>query len=134
VALQALYQWDLRGEDFRNELPQFLVEWARSSEESEFARELVNGCRENIAAIDARIEKHAQHWSLARMATLDRNILRLAAYEMLYRDDIPPKVSIDEAVALAKKFSTEESGAFVNGILDPLMAALEAEKNQASNT
>jgi transcription antitermination factor NusB len=124
IALQALYQWDLRGEEFLPQLGAFLSEWARTPEEAQFAQELVLGCREHRAEIDARLEALAENWSLARMAALDRNILRLAAYELMFRPDIPPKASIDEAVALAKKFSTEDSGAFVNGVLDPLMASL----------
>lgn len=127
LALQALYQWDLRGDDFLAELPHFLASWARTEEESAFARELVLGCRAHLAEIDARLQALARNWSLGRMAVIDRNILRLAAYELMYRPDIPPKVAIDEAVGLAKRFSTEESGAFVNGILDPLMTSLEAD-------
>ncbi|NQU11506.1 transcription antitermination factor NusB, partial [bacterium] len=70
------------------------------------------------AAVDGQIEKYAEHWELGRIAAVDRNILRLAIYEMLFRDDIPPVVSINEAVEIAKRFSTRESGGFVNGILD----------------
>jgi len=126
IALQALYQWDVRGDEFASELDDFLRDWARNPEEEGFARELVLGARDRVEGIDARLQSLARNWSLDRMAALDRNILRMAAFEMMFRDDIPLKVSIDEAVALAKRFSTEESGSFVNGILDPLMADLEA--------
>lgn len=68
--------------------------------------------------LDERIKKHVQNWDIHRIAAVDRNILRLALYELLYREDIPPVVSINEAVDIAKKFSTEESGKFVNGVLD----------------
>src|SRR5687767_12095210 len=74
--------------------------------------------------IDAKIQQHAKNWDLGRMAVVDRNILRLAVYEMLHRTDIPPVVSINEAVDIAKRFSTDESGRFVNGILDKIKGDL----------
>ena len=83
-----------------------------------FADPLIRGVIEHRAAIDAVVEKHVRNWSLNRMAAVDRNVLRLAVYEMLHREDIPPVVSINEAVDIAKKFSTHDSGKFVNGILD----------------
>jgi transcription antitermination protein NusB len=89
-----------------------------------FAEPLIRGTLEHRDEADAVIKKHAKNWDLHRIAAVDRNILRLAIYEMLYRDDIPPVVSINEAVDIAKKFSTRESGAFVNGILDKLRSDL----------
>jgi len=118
VALQALYQWEVRGEAFEADLEAFLAEWAPDREAADFARDLVLGCRMWREELDRVIADAARHWSLERMARVDRNILRLAAYELLHREDIPPKVSINEAVELAKRFSTADSGAFVNGILD----------------
>lgn len=85
-----------------------------------FADKLIRGTLEHRDALDARIMAHAQNWELHRMAIVDRNILRLAVYEMLYREDIPPIVSINEAVDIAKKFSTQDSGKFVNGLLDKI--------------
>ncbi len=85
-----------------------------------FADTLIRGTLEHRDEIDRHLQQHAKNWSLHRMATVDRNILRLAAYEILYRHDIPPAVSINEAVDIAKKYSTEDSGRFVNGILDSL--------------
>jgi len=85
-----------------------------------FADKLIKGVVENRAALDERIKQHAENWDIHRMAVVDRNILRLAIYEMLYREDIPPIVSINEAVDVAKKFSTKDSGKFVNGILDKI--------------
>ena len=90
----------------------------------EFATRLATGTLAHTAELDERIRLRAEHWRISRMAIVDRNILRLAIYEMLYRGDIPPVVSINEAVDIAKKFSTHESGAFVNGILDRLKAEL----------
>jgi transcription antitermination protein NusB len=89
-----------------------------------FADELARGVLDRRAEIDAVIQKHAQNWDIKRMAVVDRNVMRLAIHEMLHRDDIPPVVSINEAVDIAKKFSTEESGRFVNGILDKVKGEL----------
>jgi transcription antitermination protein NusB len=85
-----------------------------------FSDKLIRGTLEHREELDERIQKHAQNWDLRRMAIVDRNILRLAIYEMLYREDIPPIVSINEAVDIAKKFSTQDSGKFVNGLLDKI--------------
>jgi len=89
-----------------------------------FAEPLIRGALEHRDEADALIKRHAQNWDLHRMAAVDRNILRLAIYEMLHRDDIPPVVSINEAVDIAKKFSTQDSGKFVNGILDKVKGDL----------
>jgi len=89
-----------------------------------FAEPLIRGALDHRDEADAIIKKHAQNWDLHRMAAVDRNVLRLAIYEMLYRDDIPPVVSINEAVDIAKKFSTQDSGKFVNGILDKVKGEL----------
>ena len=89
-----------------------------------FAEPLIRGALEHRDEADAIIKKHAQNWDLHRMAAVDRNILRLAIYEMLYREDIPPVVSINEGVDIAKKFSTQDSGKFVNGILDKVKGEL----------
>ena len=83
-----------------------------------FAEPLIKGVIEHRDAIDERIKKHTKNWDFHRIAVVDRNIMRLAIFEMLHREDIPPVVSINEAVDIAKKFSTEDSGKFVNGILD----------------
>ncbi len=89
-----------------------------------FAEPLIRGTLEHRDEADALIKKHARNWELHRIAAVDRNILRLAIYEMLHRDDIPPVVSINEAVDIAKKFSTQDSGKFVNGILDKVKGDL----------
>jgi N utilization substance protein B len=89
-----------------------------------FADKLIRGVLEHRADLDTRISQHAENWDIHRMAVVDRNILRLAIYEMLHRDDIPPVVSINEAVDIAKKFSTQDSGKFVNGILDKIKGEL----------
>ncbi len=90
----------------------------------QFAEPLIRGTLEHLPELDEQIKKYAKNWDLHRMAVVDRNILRLAIYEMLHREDIPPIVSINEAVDIAKRFSTEESGKFVNGILDKVKGDL----------
>ena len=89
-----------------------------------FADQLIRGVLERRTELDQRIVQFAQNWDLQRMAVVDRNVLRLAIYEMYFRQDIPPIVSINEAVDIAKKFSTEDSGKFVNGILDKIKGEL----------
>lgn len=89
-----------------------------------FAEPLIRGVLEHRDALDEQIKKHALNWDLRRMAVVDRNVLRLAIFEMLHRQDIPPIVSINEAVDVAKKFSTQDSGKFVNGILDKFKGEL----------
>ncbi len=89
-----------------------------------FAEPLIRGALEHRDESDGLIKKYARNWELHRIAAVDRNILRLAIYEMLHRDDSPPVVSINEAVDIAKKFSTQDSGKFVNGILDKVKGEL----------
>jgi transcription antitermination factor NusB len=119
LALQLLYQLDLRGEEILPEIAAYLDDEASGDQEiRNFARDLVMGFWERRASIDQKIEEVAKNWQLRRMAAIDRNILRLATFELLYREDIPPLVTINEAIDIAKKFSTKNSGPFVNGILD----------------
>ena len=123
LALQLLYQADVTGVDARKLIDGFFGTDANMSEDptvKEFAVSLVTSVIEKIDLLDAEVSKSATNWQLDRMATVDRNILRMASYELLYRDDIPPKVAINEAVELAKKYGDLESGKFVNGILDKI--------------
>lgn len=120
LSLQILYQVDITGETVEAVLSRF---WQNREEPCQeqvknFTEGLVKGVTQNLAMIDERISEYATNWQLKRMAVVDRNILRLSCYELLLREDIPPKVSINEAVELAKKYSGPESGKFVNGILD----------------
>ncbi len=87
---------------------------------------LVRGVLVNKPVLDMVIERFSSHWRISRMACVDRNVLRIAVYELLYLEDIPDKVAIDEAIEVGKKFGTEESGAFINGILDGILMALKA--------
>ena len=120
IVLQVLYQLEIRGDDVIGEIEGFCVEQGKEAEVSDFAIKLVRGCIQEIKEIDRKITGISENWELQRMPVVDRNILRLACYELFYMDDIPPKVSINEAIDLAKRFSTEKSGVFVNGILDKI--------------
>jgi N utilization substance protein B len=125
LAIQFLYQHDVSGGTLEEQLPLFwMTQMEVSNSARQFAEELIRGASEHGSEIDEKIQKYTEHWELQRIAAVDRNILRLAMYEMLFRDDIPPVVSINEAVDIAKRFSTSESGAFVNGILDRMKADL----------
>jgi transcription antitermination factor NusB len=117
-ALQFLYQLDLRGESVMEDLEAFLKEATRDRQVQEFSLRLVLGTKDLRPELDEMLGKVARNWDLRRMATIDRNVLRMAIFELLYCEDIPPKVSINEAIELGKKFSTANSGAFINGILD----------------
>jgi N utilization substance protein B len=128
VAFQVLYQDDLNPRNNPAEGDRFIQRRLRAEEMAAFARELVAGVRRNRAEIDAAIEGIAANWSLKRMAATDRNVLRLGAYELLH-SDTPPKVAVDEAVELAKRFGSAQSSQFVNGILDKIMHA-EAKKDE----
>ncbi|ODS33818.1 MAG: putative phosphotransferase [Candidatus Scalindua rubra] len=118
IALQALYQLEIRGDEVINEIDSFCNKQCKESDVSNFAIKLVKGCIQEKNEIDKKIISTSENWDLHRMPVIDRNILRLACYELLYMNDIPPKVSINEAIDLAKKYSTEKSGLFVNGVLD----------------
>jgi transcription antitermination protein NusB len=130
-ALQLLFQWDVRRtpvEDIvRGYYDSLLVseETFAKPRPDEFAEGLLRGVIEELAGIDERIARNAAHWRLERMPVVDRNILRIAVYEML-RTDTPPAVIIDEALELARRFSGEESVHFVNGVLDAVRRELPA--------
>ena len=118
-ALQILFQLELTGSELSDAL--FEAFWEGNEEEKsvkDFTYHLVKNTLAHINEIDETIKKVAEHWSVERMAVIDRNILREAAYELLYRADIPPSVIINEALEIAKKYSTKDSAPFINGILD----------------
>lgn len=123
VALQALYQYDLSGrgqapDAHPEDLQPFIADSSEDESTRSYARRLLNGTLSSLESIDARIARAVTNWKLERIAKVDRSVLRLALYEMLEEPDVPPKVAINEAIELAKKYSTEQSGAFVNGVLD----------------
>jgi len=120
-ALKVLYQIEITKDNCEDSLKVFW-EMEPHTEEAvkEFANLLVKGVNERIKEIDGTISKYAMNWQISRMAVIDRNILRIATFELLYLDDIPQKVSINEAIDIAKKYGGTDSGKFVNGILDKI--------------
>jgi len=121
LALQTLYACEIGTTAEWEGVLRHIVEGGSFTEESvRYARELVRETMASRDTIDGHIASHAANWELKRMAALDRNILRLAAAELFFFDDVPFRVVIDEAVELAKSYGTEESGGFVNGILDSI--------------
>jgi len=121
IALQVLYQEEQNPGIDPKEIRRFIERRLRGDRRlCEFAQSLVNGVREYQPRIDALITAAAENWRLDRMAAIDRNILRLSAFEMLFCPDVPAKVAINEALELAKRYSTAQSSRFVNGILDRL--------------
>jgi len=117
MALQALYTMDLTGL-WEADVSELLYEKERWPSSADHALNILEGIRKHQASIDEALGGHADHWSVSRMNLLDRNILRIAAYELLFCDDIPIKVSINEALELGKMYGTRETGRFLNGILD----------------
>jgi N utilization substance protein B len=124
IAFQVLYQDDLNSRGNPAEGDRFIERRLRGDDLIAFAKELVAGVRRHREATDALLEQFAANWSVRRMAATDRNVLRLGAYELLHTDT-PPKVAIDEAVELAKRFGSAQSSQFVNGILDRMMQEKE---------
>ena len=120
-ALQVLYQVEMSGNEPHRVLQLFWKNQPEGDAEvRQFTAEIVDGVTRNRPELDELIEKHSTHWRLARMAVVDRNLLRLGVFELLYEREIPVSVTINEAIEIAKKFGTEESGSFINGILDTI--------------
>lgn len=131
LAMQALFYIDMSQNDSNDLLERFCVNFNPSKKARPFFLKLVNGVVQEKSEIDSIIEKFSDNWKISRMSCVDRNIMRIAVYELLYCQDIPPKVSINEAIEIGKKFGTEESGAFINGILDSIRMALKEKENSA---
>jgi len=120
--MQSLYEWDFRGrkkEMLSEIVERNIAEFAAGMEDTTFIHDLVDGVMEHITELDKIIEKAAPQWPLEQIAIVDRNVLRLGLYELLFgkRDEVPPKVAINEAIELAKSFGGDSSGKFVNGVL-----------------
>ncbi len=128
VALQVLYQVEQNPGLPQAEIDRFLHRRLQDARLCDFARGLVAGVKEHREAIDAMITEAAENWRLDRMAAIDRNILRLGAFEMLFDEGVPAKVAINEALELAKRYSTAQSSRFVNGILDRVLTTDAARK------
>jgi N utilization substance protein B len=123
--MQMLFQWDMSQQDFGKLEAKFWKSAKAADKTRAFANKLFEGAAKDVAILDALIIGHSDNWRCERMAAIDRAILRLAIHEMNGRDT-PPKVVLNEAVELAKKFSSEESGAFVNGVLNAVHKSLKA--------
>ncbi len=120
-ALQMLFQHDFTGEKSSpDSIKEFASEKKESAKVRKFAEELVGGTISHIGEIDGVIQKAAEHWKVDRMSLVDRNILRFAVYEILFRKDIPAAVTINEALEIAKKYSSSEAAPFINGLLDKI--------------
>ncbi len=132
LALMALYQTDITRSSIEESLEVFWENHKAPPDVQEFATILTKGAMENLKAIDQVISQSADHWELPRMAAVDRNILRLATYELLFLEEIPPKVTLNEAIDLAKKFGDIDSGRFVNGILDQITKTAVKSSKKAS--
>jgi N utilization substance protein B len=126
-ALQALFFADMCRYDAQEALELFCTHFKPAEPILSFFTQLTGGVVQHRGAIDKIIERFSKHWKLGRMSCVDRNILRLAVFEMLSCPDIPAKVSINEAIEIGKKFGTEDSGSFINGILDSIRMAMETE-------
>lgn len=122
LALQILYAMDMNPSDPRPSASQLMEETKIDFDAADFAEDIVRGVAENRDLIDRKIGEKSKNWALSRMARVDLNILRIATYELLIREDIPKNVTINEAIEVAKKFGTEDSPAFINGILDEIAA------------
>jgi transcription antitermination protein NusB len=118
LALQALYQIEITGDNTGAALDRFLNHFEGSAKAREFARRLVSGVISRRAEIDRLITQATEHWKLERMAKVELTVLRMATYELVFCPDIPSNVSLDEAIEIGKRFGSEESAAFINGILD----------------
>ena len=137
-AVQFLFQGDFDPDchksDIHGALDLFWEEKEAGEDVKQFAIALIQGAIGHQTQIDDLIRKYTENWELNRLAAVDRNVLRLAIYEMLYRPDVPPIVSINEAVDIAKKFSTAESGKFVNGILDRVKKDIPRDARAAAKS
>ena len=125
IAMQALFYMDMRNNVSIEMLEHFCGNFCPSKKIQPFFLKLVNGVLGARGELDALIERFSKNWDITRMSGVDRNVMRIAVFELIYCDDIPPKVSINEAVDVGKKFGTEDSGAFINGIMDSIREELE---------
>ncbi len=129
LAIQGLYQLDVQGSDLLTSLGQFFMENDPDGLVRKLASDWTKGTWENLAQCDELIVASIIKWQLSRLSAVDKSILRLAVYQLKFCPDIPPRVVINEAIELAKKFSTDKSPAFVNGVLDAILRKLEAKND-----
>jgi N utilization substance protein B len=128
LAMQSLCQLEVLAEDFLPQLDEFLAEESPDAAVRDYARGLVHDTWEKRSSFDQLIGQVAEHWDLERMATVDRNAIRVAICEMLHRPEVPPRVALTEAMEIGKTFGTKDSSAFINGILDAIMTKMKDER------
>jgi transcription antitermination protein NusB len=131
-ALQTLYQWNVTKRDVRQILDQLRAHFSPEDEKDDFAEQIVLGVLEHCSDLDQVIEQCSEHWRLDRMSLIDRNILRIATFELLYCTETPYKVVLNEAIDLGKRFGSDDSGSFINGILDRVQKEV-VRKNDSKN-
>ena len=131
--MQALFQMEMNSDHSAENLELFCEHFEVSKNVKPFFLRLVEGVQSFKKEIDPLIEKYSDNWKMGRMSRVDRNIMRIAVYELLHCDDIPEKVSINEAIDIGKKFGTDDSGAFINGILDSIRISLKKDAPLPSN-
>ena len=124
LALKALYQIDIRGGGSREELALLFESFHADDRARKFAVELLEGVERERAALDRQLDGALEHWKIGRLSRVDHNILRIGLYELLWMSEIPARVTLDEAIELAKAYGDQESGRFVNGVLDELAGRL----------
>ena len=134
LAVQALFYMDIRKNSSEERLKLFADHFIASEKPPPFFEEIVRGVINMGAEIDSIIKRFSSKWKLDRMPCVDRNILRLAVYEILYCDEVPAKVSINEAIDIGKKFGARDSGAFINGILDSIRIEHEKDSKGVEQT
>ena len=134
AALQYLYEVDMVGLDEAEEIAPFLERQLGRAEAREYAAVVIKGVLDARGELDRMLVEASENWSLERMSVVDRNVLRIGAYELRCAKDIPPKVAINEGVNLARRFSSEEAAAFVNGILDRIRMSAPGKSGDGSET
>jgi N utilization substance protein B len=134
MAMQAAFFMDMSGDFSAPKLKEYCCNFAPPERALPYFERLMSGILQYLAEVDAVIERHSSNWKVRRMACVDRNIMRLAVLELMHCPDIPSKVAINEAIDVAKKFGSAESGAFINGILDSVRGAMERGELKAAET
>lgn len=127
IALLLLYQTEISKEDYQSAFKKYIEQDSQKQEVIDFSLYLIEGVSKNTGGLDTIIKKYVQNWEISRMAVIDRNILRIGCFELLFSDGVPPKVAINEAIELAKRFGDVDSPRFINGILDKIYK-MEREK------
>ncbi len=131
IALQTLYEWDFNNRpdsELDNILETTIEKFGAGLEDTTFVHTIISGIKQNLPEINKLIEESAPEWPLNQITLIDRNILRVGIFELKYSNDIPPKVAINEAIELAKKFGGESSGKFVNGVLGTIYKKMDSKE------